>query len=422
MAAPSTLFTDNNTGTISATGESNGLLLRVGKGMNRATFGTRGTFTGATLAVRGHLTGLSASSYYPVPGVTKGSQVPVQDPTSISLTNSTNAAFTFDSTGCDFLEVWCPAGTLTDFNVDAEQSFADANTPPILQQVQTSATTVSANETFTDNTLLYFGTGNDIGLTWNGTNLVASQAAADSAFLWGASGAGINHTFYGDTAGRNLDWDQSNDQLLFADSTLLSIGSGAGAAGDISLSWDGTRLNVTQLTANSEIRYGVDGAGIDQRWYGDTASAFALWDQSADALVFGGVAGITNLKVKQSTAVAITGATSVALADSGGIFTVSQAAAYDIDLPSPTTGAGATYFFSLTAPGANAVTLTVAGSAATFVGSIQIDGTTVVATGSTLTFASGAASLGDSISVRSIATNLYHVVCMGAAAGAITIS
>jgi hypothetical protein len=47
---------------------------------------------------------------------------------------------------------------------------------------------------------------------------------------------------------------------------------------------------------------------------------------------------------------------------------------------------------------------------------------TIVATGSTLTFASGASSLGDSIMVRSIATNLYHVTCFASAAGGITIA
>lgn len=265
---------------------------------------------------------------------------------------------------------------------------------------------------------LGLGDGDDIVFTWDGTDLDVTQATVNSSIKWGVSGAGIDHVFYGDTATYDLTWDQSADTLLFNDNTKLAIGTGS----DIVLSWDATRLNVTQATANSEIRWGVDGAGIDQRWYGDTASAYALWDQSGDALVFGGAAGITNLKVKQSTAVAITGATTLVLADSGGHFTVSQAAAYDVDLPSPTTGAGATYFFSLTAPGANNVTITVDGGAATFVGSVITEGQIVVATGSTLTFASGVAVLGDSVMVRSLATNLYHVIATSAILNGITIS
>lgn len=294
------------------------------------------------------------------------------------------------------------------------------------QSAFTYATIVTTNSAdairVADSVKLSLGDADDIGFLWDATDLLVSQATTDSNIKWGVSGAGINHIFYGDTATANMTWDQTNDQLLFNDNAYLAIGTGAGAAGDIRFSWDATRMNVTQLTTNSEIRWGVDGAGIDQMWYGDTASAYANWDQSADALVFGGAAGITNLKVKQSTAVAITGATTLVLADSGGIFTVGQGSAYDIDLPSPTTGAGATYVFSLTAPAANAVTITVAGSAATFVGTIVNDVTSVVsATGSTLTFASGAL-LGDTIIIRSIATNLYHVQAVSAAAGGITIA
>ena len=37
---------------------------------------------------------------------------------------------------------------------------------------------------------------------------------------------------------------------------------------------------------------GVDGQGYDTKFFGDTASAYMLWDTSADDLVFGGAAGI----------------------------------------------------------------------------------------------------------------------------------
>jgi predicted RecA/RadA family phage recombinase len=123
-----------------------------------------------------------------------------------------------------------------------------------------------------------------------------------------------------------------------------------------------------------------------------------------------------------TTAVAITGATTLKLNDSGGIFTVSQGAAYDIDLPSPTVGAGVRFIFQLVAPAANTVTLTVAGSAATFEGSLHTEGAIVVATGSTLTFVSGTALLGDNIEVISTATGKYFVRAFASASGGITIS
>lgn len=182
---------------------------------------------------------------------------------------------------------------------------------------------------FGDNAKVVFGTGSDVTFYWDATDLLVAQAAADSFVKWGVSGAGINHLFYGDTATCNMTWDQTNDQLLFNDNTYVAIGTGAGAAGDIRLSWDGTRLNVTQLTTNSEIRWGVDGAGIDQMWYGDTASAYLQWDQSADKLIFGGVA-----KMQLQTIAAATG-TAIPVTHSGS-FPITQNGAETNTLADPT--------------------------------------------------------------------------------------
>lgn len=415
MSAPTEVFVDG-TGSISSVNEANGLLLAVNPNLNRATFGFRGTFTSAVVAVRGHLTGLSADSYYPIPGVYAGSGLTVSNPVSISLTNSTNAAITFDTTGCDYVEVYGVSGTFTAMSVDVTQTLTTADTPPLIVQAQTSATTISANQTFTDSTELYFGTGNDIGITWDGTQLLVSQAAANSSIKWGVSGAGIDHVFYGDTAGYNLTWDQSADSLLFADNTKLAIGDGS----DIVFSWDATRLNVTQATTNSEIRWGVDGAGIDQRWYGDTASAYALWDQSADQLIFGGVASVSGLRVATSGATAITTTRAVTKADSGGIFTVAQGSAYTVTVATPA-GAGEKYTFQCVSPGAFDVSIVATGC--TFEGTIVNDVTSVVpATGSTLKFASGAAVLGDSIELTSTSTTKFFVRAVTSAAGGITIA
>ena len=83
----------------------------------------------------------------------------------------------------------------------------------------------------------------------------------------------------------------NSGELMYASKKLRHIDSMAatfGDADDVAIAWDGTRLNVTQAATNSEIRWGVDGAGIDQIWYGDTASTSMAWDQSADALILTG--------------------------------------------------------------------------------------------------------------------------------------
>ena len=140
---------------------------------------------------------------------------------------------------------------------------------------------------FGDSAKVVFGTGSDITILWDGTDLLVSQALANSAIKWGVSGAGIKHVFYGDTATLDMTWDQANDQLLFADNAFLGIGTGAGAAADIRMSWNGTKMLVAQLTVNSAIDWGVSGAGIDMVFYGDTVGANCTWDQSADSLIFG---------------------------------------------------------------------------------------------------------------------------------------
>jgi hypothetical protein len=131
----------------------------------------------------------------------------------------------------------------------------------------------------------YFDLDDSGNLTITGT-LTAVAAAYTGSVGFGVSGTGVDVTFYGDTAGRDLVWDQSENTLRAADSAAIGLGSGAGTTPDISFTWDGTRLLVSQLTANSQIRWGVDGAGIDQAWFGDTASVSMSWDQSADSLIF----------------------------------------------------------------------------------------------------------------------------------------
>lgn len=283
---------------------------------------------------------------------------------------------------------------------------------------------------FLDSAKVGFGTGTginaDVDMRWDGTDLDVLALADDSVWKWGNGTNSFDMWWYGDTADDNVIFDASAKtwkfdgiDLTLEDSDILALGD----ANDITFTWNGSKLVVGQATANSAIDWGADGAGIDHVFYGDTASANLTWDQSGDALFFNGAASARGLRTSSATAAAITGATTLTLADSGGVFSVSQAAAYDIDLPSPTTGPGCRYVFYLTGAAANAVTITVDGGAATFVGTIVNDVTSVIAaTGDTLTFASGAAALGDTIEIISISTSLYLVRAVSSAAGGITVA
>jgi len=125
----------------------------------------------------------------------------------------------------------------------------------------------------------------------------------------------------------------------------------------------------------------------------------------------------TGLRTLSAQATAITAARIMSLADSGGVFSVSQGAAYAITLP--VVGAantGVRYTFFLIAPDTNNVTIAPA-SGATLVGSIVLDASVIVATGTTLTFASGASLLGDNIEVFSTGVNWMVRAVSSAAAG-----
>lgn len=73
---------------------------------------------------------------------------------------------------------------------------------------------------------------------------------------------------------------QDKAKLIFGD----GVNRDAECLGDIYMAWDGTDFDITQGGTNSAINVGVDGAGMDFKLFGDTASSYMLWDQSADKL------------------------------------------------------------------------------------------------------------------------------------------
>jgi hypothetical protein len=117
----------------------------------------------------------------------------------------------------------------------------------------------------------------------------------------------------------------SGSALSVADNIALSFGDAA----DLVMKWNGTAFAVTQATPNSQILWGVDGAGIDHVFYGDTASATVTWDQSTDKLVLAGVAKI------QLQTIAAASAAPIPVTHSGS-FPVTTAAAETNTLADPT--------------------------------------------------------------------------------------
>jgi hypothetical protein len=139
---------------------------------------------------------------------------------------------------------------------------------------------------------------------------VGGAVQIDAAVTVGVDDTGHDVKFFGATSGQHLLWDQSADELALVGDTKLSFHDAAGGE-NIVASSDGhleinsattlditaptvdvnasTKLNVdgaTQLTG--AVTVGVDDTGHDVKFFGASAGAFMLYDQSADQLIIQG--------------------------------------------------------------------------------------------------------------------------------------
>ena len=148
---------------------------------------------------------------------------------------------------------------------------------------------------FTDDMDLRFGTGasadGDFQISSNSSNVLAfEQVAANTGTItFGADGTDIPTKWFGETAGDFIqitgdDVQIEDMSLCLAESTQLQFGDALGT-GDFQISSTTNVLTVGQIVAGTgEVRFGVNDAGLDVKLFGDTASAYLLWDTSEDTL------------------------------------------------------------------------------------------------------------------------------------------
>jgi hypothetical protein len=152
--------------------------------------------------------------------------------------------------------------------------------------------------TLQDNDILNLGDSDDITMTFNGTDLLVEGAAADTIIKIGATN-NQDVIIYGDTATDLVTFDTSAELASFngfdiqlQDDDVLAFGDGK----DVIISQSSANLlTVGQTVAGTgSVAFGVDDAGLDLKLFGDTASAYWLWDTSEDTMtVVGGNATIT---------------------------------------------------------------------------------------------------------------------------------
>lgn len=203
---------------------------------------------------------------------------------------------------------------------------ASADTLYVVGTLSLTGTFNSGNIALVDAETLTFGTGLDVVMQWDATNFLISAAADDSLIeigdsaatqksfdlKWYANEASGASYLYAD-ASANLLYTTGID-LQFKDSDFLVFGTGAGATGDINITWDATNLVMASVAAASgwligaasfvinttqhgTYTVGVDDTGYDVKFFGATAGASLLWDESADQLIITGNATTPGLKL-----------------------------------------------------------------------------------------------------------------------------
>ena len=114
-------------------------------------------------------------------------------------------------------------------------------------------------------------------------------------FFVGVNATGLDMTWYSDTSGDYMKWDQNgntNGQLLFEDSQIIMMddtkilfGDGTAQAGDWFICSSGTNLLINEVSeAGKAIMFGTSGVGCDVMFYGTTDTYDMTWDQGNDCL------------------------------------------------------------------------------------------------------------------------------------------
>jgi len=159
-----------------------------------------------------------------------------------------------------------------------------------------------------DNAKLIIGDGSDregettgdAYLYWDGTNIVLDCETDDSVFAWGDGTTSWDQKWYGANANTFLYLDASASlvyttgmDVQFKDNDYLVFGTGAGATGDVQITWDATNLLITATADDSIIEIGDAGAtqkSFDVKIYGNAANGadYFTFDAGASALLIGG--------------------------------------------------------------------------------------------------------------------------------------
>ena len=146
--------------------------------------------------------------------------------------------------------------------------------------------------TFEDETFLKFGTGRDISIDWDGTDLNIDSAADDYVIRFGEShDLDVVFESYA-ISGQDMGWIADLGTFQLCDDTILHIGGTTvlNANDGFTFVFDGTAtLNIDAVTAEDSITIG-ETTSTDFELHGTLYNI--LWDASVDDLIYGDSVGV----------------------------------------------------------------------------------------------------------------------------------
>jgi hypothetical protein len=251
--------------------------------------------------------------------------------------------------------------------------------------------------------LIVTGTTTLVGTTNLDVVDIDGATQIDATVTVGVDDTGYDVKFFGATAGAYMLWDESADDLILGGAAGLSVNSTALVTGVLTTTAATVSNGGGQF--NGAINVGVDDTGYDVKFFGATAGAYMLWDESADDLILGGAAGLSVNSTALVTGVLTT--TAATVSNGGGQFNGAinvgvDDTGYDVKFFGATTGKSLLWDES-------ADSLTVAGNLSVDGGTIKLDGNYPVGTGNV--------ALGDA-ALDSVEAGGSYNVAIGASAGA----
>ena len=300
------------------------------------------------------------------------------------------------------------------------------------------------------------GTGSDISEGWDGTDYDVVPAVSGSDYNFGSATYLLDIFHYGDfawdgaTAGRDIQWDRSENTLEVLDNAVIAVGTGD----DWTVAHNGSTTTATGALTHAgdiivsgttpAITVGDAGEEDAQVNFDGNAQDFHIGlDDTADDLVIGlgtalgttpAVAIDENLNVTISSSLkypveTVAAANVITANEAGKIFVLSSATEFQSTLPTASTASGAVMRFIVgAAPSGASYTIVTGNSLENVIYGNVLEAETdtnddgpVASQEDTITIVDGVAVVGDWVEVVCDGTNWY-VSGMTAADGGVTLT